>query len=84
MPKYIAVILDTDILEFINFSNVGVADMLGEMLETLAKKLNNMITNRKQELPEKCVKQGFPHIYWLAFLHTDQSTTNSEANLMPH
>ena len=40
--------------------------MYGDILETTIQKMNEMIDERKKNLPMKALKFGYPHIYWIA------------------
>ena len=64
LPKFIVVVLDTDLIEYLNYKNYGVSGMLGSWLEYLAKELDNMIRVRLEQLPDKARRSGEPFVYW--------------------
>ena len=66
LPKYVVVILENDLIEFLGYSEFGVAGLLGEWIEYLAKNLAEMVKVKKEKLPKKAVKYKYPLFYWVA------------------
>ena len=66
LPKYIAIVLDDDIINYVKFRGCGSAQMYGELLERLVQDINEHIRIRLTQLPKKAVKKDYPHIYWVA------------------
>ena len=64
LPKYMVIILDNDLINYLNYSNLGISLMYGSWIEWLAKTLNEMIIERKRQLPRKAVIPDEPFIYW--------------------
>ena len=65
MAKYIIVILDDDLIEFLGFVEEGVATLLGSWVEWLTKMFRELIQARSLQLPAKS-KKYTPFIYWVA------------------
>ena len=66
MPKYVVVVLDKDLIEYLNFDDCGAAGMYGEWLEWLVQKITNLCQQMIDLLPQKAIKEGYPQIYWVA------------------
>ena len=63
LPKYIVVILDDDLIDYLNFKAEGAATLMGTWIEWLTGELQSLINDRISQLPVKCkVKQFF---YWV-------------------
>ena len=76
LPKFIVMILDSDIFEFIDFDGYGISSMIGDMLESLIKDLIEMIDDHKSKLPTKCKKEDYPFFYWIALPHHKNFNNN--------
>ena len=66
LPKYICIVLESDIIDFLEYSNVGISTFYGDMIESIVKSFNQMIEDRKRILPTKAKKVGYPQLYWVA------------------
>ena len=66
LPKYILIVLDDDLLKFLDYYNVGSAGMYGDWLQYLVEEIHEIFKKGKQQLPKKAVKSDFPFIYWVA------------------
>ena len=66
LPKFIVIWLDEDILSYLAYNNYGMTSLLGEMMEWLVKSINEMVTTKKQYLPQKSKRENEPMIYWVA------------------
>ena len=64
LPKYIIVLLDDDLISFLNFKKEGVATLLGSWVEWLVQEFNTIIEDRLNQVPEKC-KKVIPFFYWV-------------------
>ena len=69
LPKFIVVILDDDLLNYLGYLDNGVAKMIGEWIEWIAEKFTELIKLRIENLPPKAVKAGYPQKYWVAPPH---------------
>ena len=65
MPKYIVVVLDSDVIDFVDYKNFGISTMYGDLLESIIKGVVDIIDDRKKKLPAKAVKGEYPFIYWM-------------------
>ena len=65
LPKYILVILDDDLISYLNYSKDGAATLLGSWIEWLVGKFNEAVNDRKRQLPTKCVRYD-TFFYWVA------------------
>ena len=63
--KFIVVILDANLLEWLSFEGCGVSNLIGKWVEWLAKEFNDMIKERKHVLPAKAKRDTHPQIYWV-------------------
>ena len=69
LPKYVVIVLDEDLITFLDFEHEGVATLLGSWVEWLAKEINESLKQGLKQLPQKCHKEVF--FYWVAApLHT--------------
>ena len=66
LPKYLVILLDADIIDFLCYTNIGIAGFYGEIVESVIKCIREVISMRKESLPTKAVKQDFPYIYWVS------------------
>ena len=65
LPRYILVILDDDLITFLDFkSSDGAATLLGSWVEWLVKEFNAAINARLEKLKNK-YKKGTIFMYWL-------------------
>ena len=69
LPKYIIVLLDDDLIEYLGYAGQGVSALLGDCVEWLCKEFTNLIDLAKSCLPTKASKTGYPQIYWVAPPH---------------
>ena len=65
LPKYILVILDDDLITYLDYKREGVATLLGKWIEWLVKEFNSLIGDRKKQLPQHCRKIE-PFFYWVS------------------
>ena len=77
LPRFVVIILDDDILEFINYEDQGVSTLMGNCVEWLVNQFNDLIKLAKESTPSKAVKDGFPQLYWVAPPHHRNFTNNS-------
>ena len=66
LPKYMVMVLDDDLIRYVDFYNCGMSSLFGECLEWLITQVNKMIAKRKAQLPAKAVHDDYPFIYWVA------------------
>ena len=66
LPKYVLVVLDDDLITFLDFKEEGVATLLGTWIEWLCTELLSLVDKRKSQLPAKSVKENQPFFYWVA------------------
>ena len=65
LPKYIIIILDEDLIDYLNFPYEGAATLLGSWIQWLCKEFAALIDFRFNQLPLKCTKKGKPFFYWV-------------------
>ena len=65
LPKYILVVLDDDLITFLNLNDSGVATLQGTWVEWLVKEFNSLIDGRMSQLPKK-VKKHEVFFYWIS------------------
>ena len=70
LPKYIIIILDGDLIDFLEYEGQGMSQILGDWITWLSKELTLMIEDKKGKLPVKAKRFMEPCVYWsLAPLH---------------
>ena len=74
IPKYLIIILEDDLIEYLNYNDYGVTEMLGKLVDYMARNIKNIFCDFKAHLPTKAKRVGWPHIVWLA------PTTNNGFN----
>ena len=66
LPKYVLVVLDDNIIQFLDYLGYGISGFYGEWLEWIVNEMSKAIRDRKGQLPKKAVKDSYPMIYWVA------------------
>ena len=66
IPKYCLIILDEDLMKYLDFCEVRVATMYGEWVDWIVKEIHSLFVDKKAKLPKKAVKDDYPFIYWVA------------------
>ena len=66
LPKYVVVVLDNGLIDYLGYSEFGIAGLLGEWIEYLANNLADMVKVKKEKLPKKAIKYEYPLFYWVA------------------
>ena len=56
LPKYVLVVLDDDLISYLDFKREGLATLLGTWVEWLVKKLSEIVKTRLSQLPLKSRK----------------------------
>ena len=64
LPKFIIVFLDSELINYLDYTNCNVASMLGPWLEWLATNIREMIDAKKSFLPGKTKRMNEPAVYW--------------------
>ena len=78
LPKYIIIILEDDLIEYLGYTNYGISKMYGDMLEYLVQEFDSLIKNRIELLPDKAKKPGYPYIYWMvSSIHKNWENNNA-------
>ena len=79
LPAYI-IILDDDLIEYMQYKRMAVASLYGTWLEYLAATLNSMLCTKRKGLPEKALPTDKTQIYWIeAANHKNFSSENVQA-----
>ena len=66
LPYAMMILMDDDLIEYLNYKNFGVSTMYGTWVEYLIKELESLILAKKSYLPRKAVMQNNPIVYWVA------------------
>ena len=66
LPEYIVVVLDDDIIEYLDYKKYGVSRLYGNWLEWILAEFNAAVTNQFQHLKAKAKADDEPIIYWIA------------------
>ena len=64
LPKYMIFVVDDDLITYLDFKGVGVAQLLGTWIEWLMKHVHNLVSAKKGYLPDYAKKANEPSIYW--------------------
>ena len=65
LPMYIVIVLDDDLIEYLQYKKYGVSSMYRSWIEHIAKEITNVIDQRKQDLPPAALLDDAPQIYWV-------------------
>ena len=63
LPKYIALVLDDDLIKYLDCHRKGISTMYGTWLEWLVKEVNALVKAKWSILPRKA--RSDVYIYWL-------------------
>ena len=77
LPKYVVVVCEADLIDYLGYANYGISGMYGTWLEFIAKEINDMLDTRFKSLPKKAKKSNEPFVYWVA-LPTHISFTDNQ------
>ena len=69
LPKFIVLVLDDDIIEFLEYAGQGALTLMGQCVEWLCEEFQSMLTLAKESVPLKARKEGYPQLYWVAPPH---------------
>ena len=64
LPRYVIVVLDDDLIMYLDFKKDGAATLLGTWVQWIAKEFNRLLDIRRKQLPSKCVKTN-TFFYWV-------------------
>ena len=65
LPKYIVVIPESDIIDYLNYDGFGVSTAYGRILDWLMYEFRKIISGFKDQLPDKSKRINEPHIMWI-------------------
>ena len=63
LPQYILILLDNDIIDFLDFRGVGISSLIGQWIEWFLTQVHEMIIKRKERLPPKAKADDYPFVY---------------------
>ena len=78
LPDYIIVLLDDDLIDYLQYKKFNTANLLGPWIEYLMQTFAEEIQNRFQQLPSKAKLELITQVYWVEpvphvnFSYTDQ------------
>ena len=64
LPDYIIIVLEDDIIDFLEYRNYSVSAMYGTWLDWLAKEFNELIFKKQAHLPVGARNDNETQIYW--------------------
>ena len=78
LPKLLIIVLEDDIINFLNYNDYGVTEMYGRVIEFLSREINESIQEFKQRyLPTKSKRDSIPQLVWiLPTLHRNYRNSN--------
>ena len=65
LPQYVVIALEDDILEMVQFTGKGLAQVVGKVLEFLATEINEVFEWKFDLLPIKAKPVNRTQIYWV-------------------
>ena len=65
LPQYIVVVLDDDLITYLDFKKEGATTLLGIWIQWLAQEAQKLLQDRLQQLPVKCKKTEV-FFYWVS------------------
>ena len=67
LPKYVVVVLDDDLVTYLDFQHDGAATLLGTWVQWLVQQFNELIEARAKQLPNRCGHVNMlPYFYWVS------------------
>ena len=64
LPRYVLIILDSDLIDFLAFNKAGMAQLAGDWITWLVNQFSVAIAKRKEQLPSKAQCKSEPCVYW--------------------
>ena len=77
LPRYIVIVLDSDLIEFFDYESCGVASAYGKLLQYLVSAVSLACSEIKKVLSKKATRDDYPCIYWAATPHHKYFDDNS-------
>ena len=65
IPKMIVVILEDDLINYINYDDYGVTALYGRILDTLSRDLSAAVNKFREFLPQRAKKDAWPQFVWI-------------------
>ena len=86
LPDYAVVILDNDLLDYLDFKGMGCSVMISTWLEWLFNQLHVMFLTCKQQLKKYAKSKESPFVYWVELpkhenFHVEDNTACGKFNL---
>ena len=80
--RFVVIILDNDLIQYLAYVSKGIASMLGEWFEWLIGCFTSIFQDRRSLLPPKAVRPDFPQLYFVAPPHHRCFTDNHERKIL--
>ena len=81
LPNYIVVVLDNDLISYLDCKHNGIATLLGMWIQWLVDEFNSLLKDRIGQIPEKANREVF--FYWVsAPLHSYFSKDRNNLRVM--
>ena len=74
LPKMIIIVVDDDIIRYLNFYNFGISEAFGKLINHIMVEHNRILEAYLEYLPKRAIPPGgeLPQIFWIALpLHTN-------------
>ena len=82
LPKYVVMILDSDIIELVNFIDYGVRDIIADALQWIQNCLTNNFYTRKEDIkkkkPRALAADNTPIITWIALVNRPKTLAKKQ------
>ena len=66
LPRFVVVVLDNDLIQYLAFIKKGVETLLGEWFEWVMVCFTELCKARCTQLPKKAVRDDYPQLYFVA------------------
>ena len=76
LPEYIIIVLEDDIMEFLEYRNYGVSAMYGTWLDWLVKEFSDLISAKQKSLPTGARNENDTQMYWATAVYHELFSLN--------
>ena len=71
LPDYLLVILDDDLIDYMQYKCMGMAQLIGPWIEYLADLFEEALQVRRDLLPQKAKNPEHTQVYWIEVVNHD-------------
>ena len=66
LPKIMIFMMEDDIIKFLDHNDYGATELFGKIISYLDAEIRKIILTFKDNLPNKCKRNGQPHMIWIS------------------